>query len=37
MLFFLKEFFYNYLFLYNNLIKLSVCNTEIDDTFINKD
>ena len=37
MLFFLKELLYDCLFLHNNSVKLSVCNTEIDDTFINKD
>jgi len=37
MLFFLKELLYDYLLSYSSSVKLSVCNIEIDDIFINKD
>ncbi len=37
MLFFLKKLLHNCLLLHNNSVKLSVCSTEIDDAFVNKD
>jgi len=37
MLFFLKKLFHDYLLSYNSSVKLSVCNIEIDSTFIDKD
>ncbi len=36
MLFFLKELLHNCLLLYSSSVKLSVCNIEINDVFINK-
>ncbi len=36
MLFFLKKLLYDYLLLYSNLIKLSVCNIKINNIFVKK-